>query len=298
LSNLGVLTIVDDSHSHTGATISGLDISEDTNLAVSGTLLQLVDDTLNIKEGTLTNAKYCTYSTANGLVCNSEGVAAETNALETTITGILDTEMLIGNGNDSAVYVAMSGDATLSNLGVLTIADDSHSHTGTTISGLDVSEDTNLATSGTLLQLVDDTLSVKEGTLTNTKYCTYSTVNGLVCNSDATAGSPPGADTQVIINDGGVYGADSGLTYLKSTDVLTAMGGLVTGDGTLKSMTFLTYNIPATPVTFRYNHVTGTVELNVPFSAGGSSHCLTLGNGESWCNNVDNLMTLAGDTVA
>ena len=133
LSNTGVLTIADDSHSHTGATISGLDVSDDTNLAVSGALLQLTDDTLSVKEGTLTDTKYCIYSTVNGLVCNSEGVAAETNDLETTITGIANTEILVGNGANSAIYAVMSGGATLSNTGVITIVDDSHSHTSATL---------------------------------------------------------------------------------------------------------------------------------------------------------------------
>lgn len=50
------------------------------------------------------------------------GGGAETNSLETTITGILDTEFFVGNGADSGTFVAMSGDATLANTGALTIA--------------------------------------------------------------------------------------------------------------------------------------------------------------------------------
>ena len=51
--------------------LSTIDISTNTNLAVSGTLLNLTGDTLSIKEGTLTNTKLCTYDTTAGLVCDT-----------------------------------------------------------------------------------------------------------------------------------------------------------------------------------------------------------------------------------
>ncbi|MBU4162244.1 hypothetical protein KJ859_01450, partial [Patescibacteria group bacterium] len=49
---------------------------------------------------------------------------------------------------------------------------------------IDVSTDTNLAAAGTLLQLVGDTLSLAEGTLTTTKACTYISGTGIVCTAD------------------------------------------------------------------------------------------------------------------
>lgn len=45
----------------------------------------------------------------------------ETNSLETTITAIADTEIFVGNGADSGTFVVISGDATLSNAGALTL---------------------------------------------------------------------------------------------------------------------------------------------------------------------------------
>lgn len=42
-------------------------------------------------------------------------------------------------------------------------------------------------------------------------------------------GTPGGSDTQVQFNDGGAFGGDAGLTYNKTTDVLTAGGVLVSG---------------------------------------------------------------------
>jgi len=49
---------------------SGIDISDDTNLAVSGTLLNLTGDTLSVNEGTLTDSKLCKYVAGTGLVCD------------------------------------------------------------------------------------------------------------------------------------------------------------------------------------------------------------------------------------
>lgn len=48
-----VASVEDDSHAHTGATLSGIDISADTNLAVTYPVL-LTDDTLSIAFGTTT----------------------------------------------------------------------------------------------------------------------------------------------------------------------------------------------------------------------------------------------------
>lgn len=50
------------------------DISDNTNLAVSGSLLDLTGDTLSVNAGTLTNSKACTFVTGTGFVCNSDFV--------------------------------------------------------------------------------------------------------------------------------------------------------------------------------------------------------------------------------
>jgi len=52
---------------------------------------------------------------------------------------------------------------------------------------LDQQSGTTYTAGGTLLQLSSGQFSVKEGTLTDTKICTYSTASGLVCNTDAGA---------------------------------------------------------------------------------------------------------------
>jgi|GEM_PF-4931154 hypothetical protein len=48
-----------------------IDISDFTNLGVGGTMLQLVGDTLSLKEGTLTDGLLCAYVSGTGLVCNT-----------------------------------------------------------------------------------------------------------------------------------------------------------------------------------------------------------------------------------
>lgn len=62
-----------------------------------------------------------TASSANWFNVGSGG-GSETNSLETTVTGIADTEIFVGDGADSGAFVAVSGDATLANTGALSIA--------------------------------------------------------------------------------------------------------------------------------------------------------------------------------
>ena len=51
---------------------TSIDISNESNLAVSGTLLDLTDDTLSVNEGTLNTGEICRYVTGTGLVCDQE----------------------------------------------------------------------------------------------------------------------------------------------------------------------------------------------------------------------------------
>lgn len=51
--------------------------------------------------------------------------------------------------------------------------------------------------------------------------------------------TPPGSDTQVIFNDGGVEGADAGLVYNKTTDTLTAATGFsIASSSTMTALGF------------------------------------------------------------
>jgi hypothetical protein len=62
--------------------------------------------------------------------------------------------------------VPMSGDVSISTGGATAVGDDTHNHTSTTISGIDISADTNL-TAGDHITLTDDDLDVDDDFLLN-----------------------------------------------------------------------------------------------------------------------------------
>lgn len=74
-----------------------IDISDDTNLAVSGTLLTKTGDTLSIDEGTLTEGRYC-YFTGGNLVCDRQCTDI------TGGSGLCDGSDATGGGVGSTVY--------------------------------------------------------------------------------------------------------------------------------------------------------------------------------------------------
>lgn len=119
---------------------------------------------------------------ANGANCNAGeyplGVDAS-GAVEscTDATTEIDSAILTHTGDDDAHHALVTLAGTPDYITIV----------GQTITRgtVDVSDDTNLAVGGTLLNLTGDTLSVNEGTLTDTKYCTYASGSGIVCNSDA-----------------------------------------------------------------------------------------------------------------
>jgi hypothetical protein len=68
---------------------------------------------------------------------------------------------------------------------------------------------------------------------TGSKLLYNSTTNAFSCGTDQNSGgaTPGGSDTQVQFNDGSSFGGDAGLTYNKTTDVLSVTGGVSTGTG-------------------------------------------------------------------
>ena len=68
---------------------------------------------------------------------------AEVNDLEAIDPPtILISEIYVGQGTGVGAFVAMSQDATMSSGGLVTVVDDSHAHTGTSISALDAADTT------------------------------------------------------------------------------------------------------------------------------------------------------------
>ncbi|MBU1045568.1 hypothetical protein KJ616_00405, partial [Patescibacteria group bacterium] len=148
-----------------------IDISGDTNLAAAGTLLQLVGDTLSIKEGTLTTTKGCKYVSGTGIVCDQDYILL-TN-LSSTATGLTYS-------NTTGVF-SLTTNYEIPLTASTTQWDTAYGW-GDWNGNIDISDDTNATTSGTLMTLTGDTFSIAEGTLTNGKLCTFVTGTGIVCD--------------------------------------------------------------------------------------------------------------------
>lgn len=71
--------------------------------------------------------------------------------------------IIVGNASNQPAAVAMSGDATIANTGAVTVADNSHAHTGSTLSGVDISDDTNLAVTAPITK-TGDTIGIDNST--------------------------------------------------------------------------------------------------------------------------------------
>ncbi len=164
VSGTGAIWAVDDdSHAHTTTTISGVDISSDTNLS-GDTEIVLTGDALSIGAAITRDVE------VPGLETNA---AVDSEAELEAILGIgfgaskvgTSGYILVADGTDFE-SVPMSGDVTIATGGATVVADESHAHTTTTISGLDISGDTNLAV-GALLTLTNDTLDANSAAVAN-----------------------------------------------------------------------------------------------------------------------------------
>ena len=128
LSNTGVLTIASSaigSSEITDGTIAAVDLATGS---VSGGLGGIIAD------GTINGSDIATMSATNGQVLQFNGsiwAPATIGAGITTLDGLTDVtvttpvsgQILVNNGSSQFANVAISGDATLSNTGLLTIAD-------------------------------------------------------------------------------------------------------------------------------------------------------------------------------
>lgn len=90
-----------------------------------------------------------------------------------TMTTNTSGAVLVADGTNFNPVV-MSGDASIGTDGAVVVADDSHAHTGATISGIDISDDTNLA-AGRSLTLSGDSVEADAELYTDFKSMTIET---------------------------------------------------------------------------------------------------------------------------
>lgn len=155
--------------------------------------------TTSIPKGTMTDTKYCTYTTANGISCTSEGgggsmtwpgaagipVYSGSSSWSTSIAhpGVANR---ILSTDSASTYSWSSSHSHSDNLAQFYNESDSDRKIWLDASGLtaDVTYKIKPST-GTATTLL------LGSTLTDTKYCTYSTTTGLNCNSDGSGMSWP-----------------------------------------------------------------------------------------------------------
>jgi len=159
--------------------LTTVDISDDTNLSVSATGLELSGDSIALTTGYTIPLSASTtnwetfYQTPSNRITAGTGLSWSSNTLNWSSSG------LTWQGNAIGTAYGGTGQDTSGWTGLIRISGGTW---GTTT--IDISDDTNLGVSGTLLQLSGDTLSIKEGTLTSGKLCKYDSTSGLVCNYD------------------------------------------------------------------------------------------------------------------
>ncbi len=178
-----------------------IDISSETNLGVAGSLLTLSGDNLSVKEGVLTDGRFCTYSTTNGLVCDTDGGA------------ITHDEVTLSNSPGIYDYLTLSGQAlTLDQIDLTT-----------DVSGIlpDVNVANNLTIDGGLIFGTD--LDLKTGTdITEGRIQWDATTDRIVVGT--------GSDFTTFYSGSGAGGiAGSGITnhlaYWLDSNTLTSTGG-------------------------------------------------------------------------
>jgi hypothetical protein len=105
--------------------------------------------------------------------------------------------------------------------------------------------------------------------------------NNIWISGTAISAVPSGGDTHVQFNDGGVFGAESGLTYDKTGDILSVVGGIkersrsaAMGEWTSYAPTWTggSPSIGNGTLTGRYMQIGKTVFFNIYLEAGGTTN--------------------------
>jgi len=248
---------------------------------------------------------------------------AETNSLESVITGILNTEMLVGTGTDTANYVAMSGDVTMTNAGVTTIGADKVALTTNTTGyyaagdaeagnaltgdaavdffGAGVTAVTDATTctdiEGTLLSITAGTLNATVNTADIADSSVTSTELNLLSGLTVLSGNNTGDQTTVSGNAGTVTHADAA----GDTTTFVSLGTAATGSLAPATDAELTYNATTNALTAGsfVGNLTGNADT-VTTNANLTGHVTSVGNATSLGSfTVAELNTaVSDDTIA
>jgi len=146
---------------------TSIDISDDTNLAVSGTLLDLTGDTLSVNEGDLNNGELCKFVTGTGLVC-TEAYGSDVQAYDAGLASIAG----LGTAADKMIYTTGSDTYSTTSLTAYarTLLDDADASTARTTLGLGTMALLANTGSTTITTLGTIGTGTWEGTAVDTQY--------------------------------------------------------------------------------------------------------------------------------
>lgn len=234
-------------------TYAGITPSANAQTLLGQTFAQMqaslsVDDLITLSGVAEGSAHLGTFtgSTINDSVTIKAALQALETAVENKQTADADlTDLADGSLTASkvaGVADADYGDVTVSG-GMWAVEDDSHTHTTTTISGIDIGDDTNLAGTANEITLTGDTLSIASAfdisgktstkpVKTGTAAPGTCTVGELFYDTDATAGQNiyacTSTNTWTLEGDGGAGGGS--MTTVKENNVQVGDADIVTLD--------------------------------------------------------------------